>query len=132
LQRISLEGMTIEEALKKAIDAGPYPKERVKAPTVRKARPSRTARKLRLLPEVPIDAPLDVLQKRVEPIAVGYAARVRPERELLHVLIQIARVYVVVGADQTTLEHGPKAFDALRVNFAAHVFALVTDHIVRQ
>jgi len=26
--RISLDGMTIEEALKKAIDAGPYPKEK--------------------------------------------------------------------------------------------------------
>ena len=29
---ISLDGLTIEEALKKAMDAGPYPKEPKKAP----------------------------------------------------------------------------------------------------
>lgn len=26
--RVSLDGMTIEEALKRAVDAGPYPKEK--------------------------------------------------------------------------------------------------------
>ena len=39
--RVSLDGMTIEEALKKAIDAGPYPKEK-KEP---KKAPSRSSRR---------------------------------------------------------------------------------------
>jgi hypothetical protein len=37
--RVSLDGLTIEEVLKKAIDAGPYPKDKPKS------RPSHSSRR---------------------------------------------------------------------------------------
>ena len=56
---VSLHGLTIEEALKKAMDAGPYPK-----------RPKKT--RLRVLPDVPVQPPVDLTKQSSEPLAVVY------------------------------------------------------------
>lgn len=44
LKPISLQGMTIEESLKMAMDAGPYPHEPKKKPAKKRAPTSRSSR----------------------------------------------------------------------------------------
>lgn len=54
------------------------------------------------------------------------------ERELLDVLVQIARIDVVVRADDPTFEDRLERFDAVRVRLAPDVLARVANDAVGQ
>lgn len=51
-----------------------------------------------------------------------------PPRKFVQVQRQIFLRDVVIGANDATLEQGPKGFDALSVNLATHVLALAMAH----
>lgn len=93
----------------------------------------RNLRRLRgALADVPIKPPRNLSQESAEPLSVTYVARVVAKLVLRDVLAEIARVNVVVRADQPALEHRPERFNILRVHLAAYVFGLVPDHLMRQ
>src|ERR1700683_4070697 len=54
---------------------------------------------------------------------IGILAVIEPELKLREVQREIGLADVVVGADDTALQQAPEPFDAVRVDFAAHVLA---------
>ena len=89
---LNLSGMDFDDVLQRLIHAG-----RCRRMLGRRLR-------LRVLPHVPVQPPGNLPQERVEPVLIAYLPGVVAEFVLGHVLIQVARVNVVVRADQAPLE----------------------------
>src|SRR2546430_1601017 len=67
------------------------------------------------------------------PKDVGILALIVPERKLRQVQRQVVFADIVKGSHDATLQQTPKAFQIIRVNLAAHVFAaIMVDGLMRK